>query len=152
MPLGDRTPRCCWELERERVSGRGDLYQDLPILQHGGSGGIELPLKQEYTVPCPENFPFSSPSEWPKWKKRFERFREASGLVSKDEADQVNTLLYLMGEKAEDIFTSFKLDATTQKKYKDVVVKFDDHFVLKKNTLYERAKFNSRFQNQGESI
>ncbi|CAG7723900.1 unnamed protein product [Allacma fusca] len=105
-----------------------------------------------FQVPCPENFPFSSPSEWPKWKKRFERFREASGLVSKDEADQVNKLLYLMGEKAEDIFTSFKLDATTQKKYKEVVIKFDDHFVLKKNTIYERAKFNSRFQNQGESI
>ena len=29
----------------------------------------------------PEPFDFKSPEEWPKWKRRFDRFRIASGQV-----------------------------------------------------------------------
>ena len=40
--------------------------------------------------------------EWPRWIRRFERFRQASGLATKTEENQVNTLVYSMGEKADD--------------------------------------------------
>lgn len=43
---------------------------------------------------------FDEPSSWPQWMGHFERFREASGLVDKDSAYQVNSLLYIMGRKA----------------------------------------------------
>ena len=101
---------------------------------------------------CPDQFPFSTPTVWPKWKTRFERFREASGLKKKAEEDQVHTLLYVMGDQVEDIFTSFHLDDADKKDYAKVIGKFDQHFVLKKNVVYERAKFNSRFQQQGETV
>ena len=44
-----------------------------------------------------------------KWIRRFERFRIASGLASRDEEVQINTLIYATGDKADDIQHSFSL-------------------------------------------
>jgi len=33
----------------------------------------------------PALFPFNSPDEWPKWKRRFEQYRVASGLAKEDD-------------------------------------------------------------------
>ena len=33
-----------------------------------------------FRVSPPEAFEFSKPDSWPKWIRRFERFRQASGL------------------------------------------------------------------------
>ena len=47
-----------------------------------------------FQISPPEQFNFSQPDELPKWIRRFERFRDASGLSKKDEVHQVNTLLH----------------------------------------------------------
>ena len=57
----------------------------------------------------PERFDFDHPDTWPRWIKRFERYRVASGLSAKDEQVQISTLIYAMGEEAEDILASFRL-------------------------------------------
>jgi hypothetical protein len=57
-----------------------------------------------------------------------------------------------MGEKSEDVFASFKLTADDAKKYDVVLNKFDAHFVVKRNVIFERAQFNNRRQEQGESM
>ncbi|GBM91354.1 Uncharacterized protein K02A2.6 [Araneus ventricosus] len=100
----------------------------------------------------PENFTFSTPCNWSKWKMRFERYRIASGLSTKTGNEQVNSLLYIMGEQAEDIFSSFGLSETEQDDFDIVLKKFIDHFVVKKNTIFERAQFNKRVQLDGESV
>ena len=105
-----------------------------------------------YHVQPPESFTFSSPEEWPKWARRFERFRSASGLSTKGEVVQVNTLLYSMGDEADDILRSFKLSSDELKKYDTVKAKFDQHFVKKRNVIFERAKFNMRKQEEGEPV
>ena len=105
-----------------------------------------------YQVQPPEPFSFSRPSEWPKWARRFERFRVASGLGSKGEEVQVNTLLYAMGDDADDILRSFQLSAADQKKYSEVKGRFDQHFVKKRNVIFERARFNRRKQEEGETV
>ena len=46
--------------------------------------------------------------EWSRWKSRFEQFRYASGLSDKDDARQISTLLYCLGEEAEDVLKSTK--------------------------------------------
>ena len=56
-----------------------------------------------YQVSPPEQFDFSQPEEWPKWIRQFERFRHASGLKGKDKTVQVHTLIYSMGDAADDI-------------------------------------------------
>ncbi|GBM26628.1 hypothetical protein AVEN_85228-1 [Araneus ventricosus] len=99
----------------------------------------------------PENFTFPKPCNWSKWKMRFERYRIASGLSTKTGNEQVNSLLYTMGEQAEDIFSSFALSETEQDDFDIVLRKFNDNFV-KKNTIFERAQFNKRVQLDGESV
>lgn len=54
----------------------------------------------------PTAFDFHTPSEWKKWIRRFERFRVASGLVDRNEKEQVNLLIYSMGEKADDFLVA----------------------------------------------
>ena len=62
-----------------------------------------------YQVSPPEQFDFSRPDDWPKWVRRFERFRCASGLTDKADVVQVHTLIYSMGDAADDILKSFQL-------------------------------------------
>ena len=105
-----------------------------------------------YQISPPEEFDFSKPNEWPKWIKRFERFRSASGLNKSDSESQVNTLLYTMGSNSDDIMPTFGLSAEDAAKYDVVKDKFDKHFVKRRNVIYERAKFNRRKQESGESV
>ena len=68
-----------------------------------------------FRVQLPEKFDFSCQEEWPKWSRRFERFRQASGLAKEEEESQINTLIYTMGDQADDILTSFKLSTSQLK-------------------------------------
>ena len=106
----------------------------------------------QYPVSPPGSFNFSQPQEWPKWIRRFERFRTAAELATKDEEAQVNMLIYTMGDEADDILRSFKLSDADAKKYSEVKAKFEEHFIKKRNVIYERAKFNSRKQEEGEPV
>ena len=105
-----------------------------------------------YQISAPEPFDCSKSEEWPRWIRRFERFRTASGLAEKSEESQVNTLIYSMGDVADDIVSSFKLTDDQLKEYNTVKEKFDGYFTKKKNTIYERAKFNTRYQEEGEPV
>ncbi|KAE8277574.1 hypothetical protein D5F01_LYC08203 [Larimichthys crocea] len=64
---------------------------------------------QIFSIAPPGNFSFEEPSSWPQWIRRFERFRLASGLNRKDEDYQVNSLLYVMGDKSDDILSTLPL-------------------------------------------
>ena len=105
-----------------------------------------------YQVAPPEPFNFSCPKDWTKWIRRFERFRVASGLDEKSQEAQVNTLIYTMGENADEIFQSFEMSDDDKKDYKKVKEKFDSHFIPRKNVVYERAVFNKRKQEEGETV
>ena len=109
-------------------------------------------MSTPYQMSPPEQFKFSHPEEWPKWIRRFERFRKASGLDGKEQEAQVNTLIYAMGDAADDILHSFQLSEEDSKKYDVVKAKFESHFVQKRNVIYERAKFNLRKQEPGETV
>jgi hypothetical protein len=110
------------------------------------------PPQPTFQAPCPEPFPFSMPSAWPRWRKKFERFSVSSGLTKKADDEKVNTLIYLMGDQADDILLSFHLSAAEQKVYKTVIDKFEACFVVRRNVIYERAKFNVRVQEEGETV
>ena len=136
-------------------------------LLHGGSGArpwrvqsLQLQadradgpsLVATFQVSTPELFCFTHPEEWLKWIRRFERFRVASGLVSRGEEAQVNTLIYAMGDQADDILRSFPLSEEDRKHYITVKRMFDSHFVQRRNVIFERSKFNRRRQEEGESV
>ena len=82
-----------------------------------------------FQVSAPEPFNFSRPEKRPKWIRRFERFRIASGLAEKGEEMQVNILIYSICDEANNILRSLDLTQEDRKKYCPVKDKFDGHFL-----------------------
>ncbi len=58
----------------------------------------------------------------------------------------MHTLIYSMGDEADDILSSFELSEEDRKKYETVRDRFESYFVKKRNIIFERAKFNRRKQ------
>ncbi len=104
-----------------------------------------------FSISPPEHFDFSDFGSWPNWIRRFERFRIAAGISERSQEYQVNSLIYTMGDKADDIMCTLALSEADRKEYDKVKEAFGKHFVCKHNVIYERAKFNKRCQEPGES-
>ena len=104
----------------------------------------------EFHLKTPNKFDFKRTESWPDWIERFDRYREASGLSAKGGPQQVATLVYTMGGDAEKILKSFSLTADEKKDYDTVREKFDGHFVLRRNVIYETCVFRMRQQRADE--
>ncbi|XP_064595725.1 uncharacterized protein K02A2.6-like [Liolophura sinensis] len=100
----------------------------------------------------PEPFSFDRPTEWIEWRQRFSRFRHATKLHKEDGDVQVSSLIYAMGSQSEAIFKSFALNDNDKTDYNKVLQKFDEHFVPKRNVIFERCRFNKCVQQDGESV
>jgi len=57
-----------------------------------------------------------------------------------------------MGKEADDIVVSFQLTTEEAKQYNVVKGKFETHFVVKRNVIFDEVKFNLRSQQDGESV
>lgn len=100
----------------------------------------------------PSEFDFTTPSKWPAWKSRFERYASTVELSKKDGETQVSTLLYVMGEQSESIFLTLTFAATEKKDdLATVLSKLDSYFVPKINRVHEKSIFNSATQRPDES-
>ncbi|XP_048236436.1 uncharacterized protein LOC125371759 [Haliotis rufescens] len=105
-----------------------------------------------FQITPPEQFDFSNTEGWTRWIRRFERYRITSKLATKDQETQVNQLIYLMGAEADDILPTFTLSEEEQTSYTIVKAKFDQYFSVRRNVIFERAKFNQRVQRDGEPV
>ena len=99
----------------------------------------------------PDPFDLKDPDSWPKWKRRYLQYQEAAGLSDKGDARQINTLLYCLGEEANEILTSTNITTDERKVFATVLAKFDGYFKVRRNVIFERARFNLRNQLPGES-
>ena len=109
-------------------------------------------MSQSFQVAPPDSFIFTKPNEWPKWIRRFARFKLPSCLDGKPDAVQVNALVYGMCDEADDIMTGFGITQEEREVYQSVKNKFDGHFVIRRKAIFERAKFNRRCQEKGEIV
>ncbi|XP_071101769.1 uncharacterized protein [Haliotis cracherodii] len=57
-----------------------------------------------------------------------------------------------MGAEADDILPTFTLSEEEQTSYTIVKAKFDQYFSVRRNVIFERAKFNQRVQRDGEPV
>jgi hypothetical protein len=57
-----------------------------------------------------------------------------------------------MGDKAEDVLHTLRLTEEQKKDYETVKDQFDTYFSKRSNTIFERARFNQRLQEEGESV
>jgi len=99
----------------------------------------------------PEPFNFHNPDDWSHWRQRFQQFREASGLNKASATKQISTLLYCLGEEAEAVLSSTNATTDDQKDYTCILEKFDSFFNVRKNVIFERARFNHQSQQSGET-
>ena len=60
--------------------------------------------------------------------------------------------MYLLGDKADDILSSFQLTVEQAANYNTVKTKFDGYFAIRKNVIYERAVFNKSVQLPNEPV
>jgi len=132
----------------------------MPATRSSSSGSTQSETTQQVSaqslsMPLPDTFAPNSMTqheEWPKWIRRFERYRIATGLEKKPHPEQVSTLLYAMGECADDILATFSDIREDTSTYDEVRDKFNTYFGVSRNTIVDRAKFNRRVQQPGESI
>ena len=61
-------------------------------------------------------------------------------------------MIYCMGDEADDTVKSFTFAEGDEKKYAKVKEKFDQHFIIKRNVIFEHAKFNMRKQEPSEPV
>ena len=122
-----------------------DAENHAPAIVAQPAMAVQAVSVANYQVPPPDKFSFK-PEDWTRWIRCFERLDQKSG------ENQVNTLVYSMGEEADDILVSFGLTGDDAKQYELVKKRFESHFIIKRNIIFERAKFNLRSQQEGESV
>lgn len=91
-----------------------------PQANNNVNANTNPPPNATFTTQPTEPFDFSKPQQWEKWIRRFERFRQASNLHLSSEANQVNTLIYCMGDEADDILQGQALSDVQRHQYKAV--------------------------------
>lgn len=95
----------------------------------------------------PPHFEFSKPEGWPKWRKRFERYLLITNYNEKADREKIDLLLYLMGDKSEDIMLQIVDD-----NYNELLAKLDGYFKPRKNVIFQRYAFNKRSQKEDETV
>ncbi|KAE8748982.1 hypothetical protein FOCC_FOCC004149 [Frankliniella occidentalis] len=102
-------------------------------------------------VKPPEEFSFI-PSDWADWKSRWTQYHMLAQLDRQSDAYQANSLLYIMGKRANQVVETLDLSAADRGKYAEVLAAFDNLYKATKNTVYDRARFFRRAQQPGEPV
>ena len=108
-----------------------------------------------FTLPPPPPLEIHDGNVAEKWKKfclAWSNYSLATELNKKSEPVQVATLLTVIGEDARDVYSTFDwADEANKNKIEPVLLQFADYCQPRKNTPFERYRFNKRAQEAGES-
>ena len=104
----------------------------------------------------PDAFEFdgaNTAQRWTKWRKQFETYHVAAELSKKGAEVQVAILLHAAGSEAQEIHSQFIYEAEEDKNnFKKILDLFEAYCKPRKNTVYERYRFGSRDQMEGEPV
>ena len=90
---------------------------------------------------------------WAAWKDRWSCYAVATKLGEDTAEIQVSTFLMIIGPEAHAIFRTFTWTNPADKSnLTRVLIAFDEYCEPRKNTAYERYRFNMRGQAAGESF
>ena len=101
---------------------------------------IEQEVMATLNINPPKQFNFNNPDDWPWWKKWLQHFCDASGLSLATEKCQISTILYCLGEEADDVLLSTNITEEQEKKHADVLAKFDEHFKVRENLSFLKGQ------------
>lgn len=88
---------------------------------------------------------------WKLWRARFENYLVASEIIKKDKKTQCAQLLHYIGDEGFKVYTTFHLEDEEQGKLQPLITKFEEHFIGKENLAYERYKFFTYRQSEGQT-
>ncbi|UYV79253.1 hypothetical protein LAZ67_17001787 [Cordylochernes scorpioides] len=146
------TERTSWTIPRAASRGRKErlgVSHEQRLVD--GKNVLDIAQRATKWKPSQTSDGVDTRGDWPKWIRRFKRFRQASGLINNPENEQVNMLVY-MGDNADDILLSCKIASDQLENYNKVIECFESHFIPRRNIIYERARFNQRCQQEGEKV
>ncbi|XP_030758046.1 uncharacterized protein LOC115883775 [Sitophilus oryzae] len=109
-------------------------------------------MESVFRIPEPLNFDGVLADNWRRFKQRFDLYSEATDLPQKGNKKQVAIFLNLIGEEGLELFNSFSLTDAETEDLKKVVEKFEEYCSPRKNIIFERYRFNSIIQNDGQSF
>ena len=91
---------------------------------------------------------------WEKFYEQFEWYLCAIGLDEASDMRKISLFLNVAGAEAQRIFGTFTFVEGTEdpKKYADVINKFTNFCMPKKNLVYERYVFNICVQKEGQNV
>lgn len=85
------------------------------------------------------------------WVQRLERYFKAAGL-DQNEDRKVHYLVFLCGEKGEEIFSTFNITAEQRAQYAAVKGEYQKFFKPKEHRIMNRGFFNQRVQGPDEDV
>ena len=90
---------------------------------------------------------------WTTWKRELKFYLTASESKKKPGEVKTSRLLSAIGPKSKEIYYTFNFANDEKSMTFDVVIKkFDDYFTPKKSITYQRYRFFSYNQSDGQSI
>ena len=96
---------------------------------------------------------YSEAPTWPKWEQQFHIYFAAAELEKKSKPTQTAILLNVAGPEAQEVYSTFAFPSPEAKNDVEVVLKqFKTHCQPHHNTVFERHRFWTRDQQDGESI
>ncbi|GBN54720.1 Retrovirus-related Pol polyprotein from transposon 17.6 [Araneus ventricosus] len=91
--------------------------------------------------------------KWRKWGQELENYLLATEKDERADKIKIAILLNLLGSEGLEIFNTFKFEPPlSQKNYSEVLKKFEEYCSLRQNVVYERYKFFSCVQQEGQAI
>ena len=88
---------------------------------------------------------------WRKWRQSMELFLTLA-MTGKTEREQCSAFLYIIGPAGRDIYNTFNVSDQDKNKISILFQKFEGYCKPKQNVTVERYRFNTRSQQEGESI
>ncbi|KAL5488848.1 hypothetical protein EMCRGX_G017861 [Ephydatia muelleri] len=88
---------------------------------------------------------------WRKWRQSMELFLTLA-MTGKTEREQCSAFLYIIGPAGRDIYNTFNVSDQDKNKISILFQKFKGYCKPKQNVTVERYRFNTRSQQEGESI
>lgn len=89
---------------------------------------------------------------WQNFEEAWTDYCIATELDKKDAKIQVATLKTVMGQDCRTVLSGLKLSADDMKDVNQILSSLRDHFVMKRNVLYERYMFHSAEQQPQETV
>ena len=107
---------------------------------------------KQFSTPAPMEMTGDLASNWSFFRSQFENYEIATGLNEKGNAVRVATLLSVMGKECFRVFKHLEMADDDRKKIEPTLTALQAHFEPTRNVIYERFKFNTCEQSQGETV